>query len=111
LHPTPGPTHKIQVGPQVARVDRGTLGSLGVALAAPLEVWARFFRGLTSVVSGSEPAEVVGPIGIVKAVPTGTPSVGVELEFVGKLNAYFLWIPSVLALVFFPRKRTGSPSA
>jgi regulator of sigma E protease len=112
LRPTPSSLGKIGVGPPVRRETVGLGASITDALIEPVRVWGAAARGIKQALSGSESIEAVGPVGIVKETGrAGTTSSGAIFQFVGALNAYYLWIPTLAALVLFPRSRKGRPPA
>ncbi|MBK6460703.1 MAG: PDZ domain-containing protein [Myxococcales bacterium] len=111
LTPTPGPTGKIGVAPPMSRRSIGVGPALASGIVGPVRVWGAAAKGLKRAATGEERAEVAGPVSLAKA--TGEASaegLGSALGVVGAMNAYFLWIPAVLALVLFPRRRVVRPS-
>jgi membrane-associated protease RseP (regulator of RpoE activity) len=110
LTPTPGPTGKIGVAAPTGRRSVGVGAALRSGLLGPVRVWAAAAKGLERAAAGKERPEVTGGVvGLAKA--TGEASaggLGSGLGVVGAMNAYFLWIPTALALVFSPRARRPS---
>jgi len=112
LTPTPGSAGKIGVGPPVERHNVGFGSALASRVIEPMRVWVAAIKGLMHIFFGREQPELVGPVGIVKVTHEASgDGVGTAIKVVGLLNAYLLWIPSILAFVFFPRgsRAKGSP--
>jgi membrane-associated protease RseP (regulator of RpoE activity) len=105
LVPTPDATGKIGVGPPVHQTEMGPGAVVSRALVEPIEVNVFILRTLVSTIAGREKAELSGPAAVMKT--TQGLAFAKQLLFAGMLNAYFLWVPTLLALVLFPRAGVG----
>jgi membrane-associated protease RseP (regulator of RpoE activity) len=108
LLPTPDATGKIGVGPPVHQTEMGPGAAVSHALVEPLEVNVGVLRGLVSTIVGRERAELSGPAAIKKM--TQGLAFAKQLLFAGMMNSYFLWVPTLLALVLFPRVGSRRPA-
>ena len=113
LSPTPGPNGRIGVRPAVEHQSIGVGSALGEGLTEPPRVWAAAAKGLVHLVAGrGEHVEAAGPMGIVREVgQASAPRFGNVLRLLGAMTSYGLWIPTLLAFVFFPRRGRRDPSA
>lgn len=105
---TPSAVGKIGVGPHVEHHSVGIGTALGLGLREPVSVWVRTWKSLGRMVTGQEKSELAGPVGVVGEVRAATTgehgAFGQGLIVVGLTNAYYLWIPCLIALVLFPRR-------
>lgn len=112
LRPTPGPNGKIGVGPPVERRPVPWASALGEGLSAAPRSWALSLKTLGGVFRERPEVQAVGPVGIVRetgrVVALGP---GESLYLIGGMASYYLWIPTILALVLFPRARRRAPPA
>lgn len=109
LSPTPGPNGKIGVGPAFEHQAFGVFAALGAGFAEPPRVWAATGKGTVQILLGREHAEVASVTGIVGAVAQGSaPRLGNLMRLLGVLTSYYLFIPTILALVFFPRREQST---
>lgn len=105
LTPTPSASGKIGVGPPVGHAPIGLGEAIGHGITEPAKVWGTAFKGAVRTFSAREPVEATGPIGIVREVGggRGPDRFGAGTKLVAILNAYFFWLPCLLALLIFPR--------
>jgi hypothetical protein len=105
LSPTPGLDGKIGVGPAVEHQAFGVFAALGAGFAEPPRVWVTAGKGVVQLLGGRDHAEVTSVVGIVSS----TPRWGDRMRLLGALTSYYLFIPTLLALVFFPRRERTVP--
>ena len=109
---TPNAAGKILVGPAAIHRDVGLGSALGEGLATPPRIWWVTVKSFVAIFAGRESAEVSGPVAIVRETDrAATQKLGNGLRLVGVIVAYLLWMPTVVALVFFPRPRRRRPGA
>ena len=107
LTPVPGASGaargKIYVGPYTHIEPVGLGEGFSMVLTEPARVNLLAARGWLQVLTGRGEHELMGPVGIVKATKASGGMLAAGVQFAGMLNAYFLWIPTMLALLLFPR--------
>jgi membrane-associated protease RseP (regulator of RpoE activity) len=105
LHPVLGPDARIRIGPFAEHRSFGTGEAIVAGLQRPLSVLAVTFHTLFR---HAEPVEVIGPVGIVRAVEatsrTSAPT-ATALAAAGTLISYFIGAPILVAIILFPRAR------
>ena len=111
LLPVPGASGKILIGPAFEQKEVGVGSALAEGAITPPRVWAATVTGLVAILVGRERAEVSGPVGIVRETDAASKKLGNGIRLVGALTSYFMWMPTVLALIFFPRVRRVNPRA
>ena len=96
LSPAPGPNGTIGVAGAAEHRDIGLAAALGQGFAEPLRVWAETAKGFVQM--------LVGRVTPTMVIDTNkAPLAAQYLRQIGTMNAYYLWIPTILALAFFPR--------
>lgn len=105
LTPTPAATGKIGVGPPTVRSAVGLGEAIGLGITEPARVWSSAIKGWMRVFLKPEPVEAMGPVGIVREVGGRAEPDRLQAgtKLVALLNAYFFWLPCLLALLIFPR--------
>lgn len=105
LTPTPAATGKIGVAPPIAHTRTSLGEALVLGITEPPKVWLTMARGMMRLFAKPEPVQAVGPVGLVREVGGRDEPGRLETatKFVALLNAYFFWLPSLLALLIFPR--------
>ncbi len=104
LSPVPRATDgKIYVGPYTHTEPVGFGEALAISLTEPASINLVALRTWLRVASyGEKEVEVMGPVGMFKATRKASVEVASGLRTVGVMNAYFLWLPALLALALFP---------
>jgi hypothetical protein len=77
--------------------------ALGDALILPARIWRETARDLVAALAGGATTTLSGPVGVVASARTDARTSTVL--FLGVINAYYLWIPILAALILFPRTR------
>ena len=94
---------KIYVGPYTHTEPVGFGEALAISLTEPASINLVALRTWLRVASyGEKEVEVMGPVGMFKATRKASVEVASGLRTVGVMNAYFLWLPALLALALFP---------
>ena len=101
--PRVGADGRMGVGAPLVNAELGPGGLLDQAFVEPARVEGRYVAGVASwLVRGRPQTEVTGPVGVMKAGAKAGPNLGVSLRFVGMIDAAWLWIAVLLALVLLP---------
>jgi membrane-associated protease RseP (regulator of RpoE activity) len=106
LSATPSSQGKLGLSAPVEAIPLGLGAAILNALAEPFHVNAQAARAFLAILLGRVDAELAGPVAIVHGTD-GAPAARV-LEYTGTLNSYFLWVPTLLALILFPRRSSGT---
>jgi membrane-associated protease RseP (regulator of RpoE activity) len=101
LSVTPDAAGRINVSPPSRLVDLSVGQAIGKALVEPLQVNWTAVQGFIAIFAGREKPVLSGPARIVQ-MTKGFP-LGRALKFVAMMNAYYLWVPTFLVLILFPR--------
>jgi hypothetical protein len=101
---------KIGVAPAIDHVSPGVGEALGESLIEPMKIWAAVGRRLQGALDNVE-SELSGPVAIRAASSGQRERLADAIDFAGAANAYYVWVPTVLALALFPRVKRRSRSA
>ncbi len=112
LTPKPGSNAKLGIRAPSEHQDVPFFAAVSEGLSTPLKIWALAARSFANVLVGREGEKSGSSEELVAATTEVAASgAGHVLALLGALTAYFLWFPTVLALVFFPRKGRGLASS
>jgi regulator of sigma E protease len=103
LSPRLGKEGRMGVAPPRVTTQPGAVDCLGFLFVEPGRVEGIYFASLASTLAGEGPSgELTGPVGVLKQAGRTSSGLGVALSFVGTLNACWLWVAVVFALVLLP---------
>jgi regulator of sigma E protease len=104
LTPTADASGKIHVGPPIERVSIGALEAATLVLVGPAKVLAGAARSwLAYILRAPGAPELTTSAQMGNLFELASARFGDEVSFIGSLNAYYLWVVALLALLFFPR--------
>jgi membrane-associated protease RseP (regulator of RpoE activity) len=94
---------KMGVSPPVVETKLGVAGLLDQALLEPGRMEAAYFAHLASwIIKGRPGGEVMGPAGAVREGARADGHLGTIVGFAGVINACWLWVAVIFALVLLP---------